>query len=48
MTEQLRQILEGTNLSALVKPAQKIALLEHNMTVGDALRVSRFSFSLLF
>jgi len=39
MTEQLNQLLEGTPLSALVKPGQKIALLEHNMTVGDALCV---------
>ena len=39
MTEQLKSILEGQPLSALVKPGQKIVLLEHNMTVGDALRV---------
>jgi hypothetical protein len=39
MTE-LKEILENAPLSALVKPGQKIALLEHNMTVGDALRVS--------
>jgi hypothetical protein len=44
MTEQLNRLLDGTPLSALVKPGQKIALLEHNMTVGDALcvRIRKF------
>lgn len=36
---ELQAILERTPLAQLVKPDQKIVLLEHNMTVADALKV---------
>lgn len=36
---ELQAILERTPLAQLVKPNQNIVLLEHNMSVGDALKV---------
>lgn len=33
------QLLEGTTIAQLCRPRQKIVLLEHNQSVGDALLV---------
>jgi len=48
---ELRSLLDDTPLSALVQQGQQIVVLEHNMTIGDGLRVRmvielhRFCFS---